>query len=111
MQYTARINWKYGVNLKTINRGMTSEEIKETLVRDVANRKYSARIQSLDPKYIRKAVGMVLRWHRGTRVRQRVVPTTNVTNRDEQVRFGKVTFNIGGCKITVPRGVNVEVEF
>jgi hypothetical protein len=26
------------------------------------------------------------------------------------VQTGKVTFNIGGCKITVPRGVSVEVE-
>jgi hypothetical protein len=113
MQYSERINWQYGVNLDGVNRGMSMDEIKQTLIKNVKNTKWSARIQSQDPKYIRKAVGLVLGWTRGNRrrnARRRVIINQNeVATPTPKMTQKRVTFRIAGCEVTVPAGVSVEV--
>jgi hypothetical protein len=113
MVYSERINWQYGVNLDGINRGMTMDEIKQVLVRNTKNSKWSARIQSLDAKYIRKAVGLVMGWTRGNRKRysrRRIIINQNQTETPVAATPRKrVTFRIGGCEVTVPVGMTVEV--
>jgi len=111
MSTTDRINWKYGVDLDGIDRSMHTDEIKRIIVSNPKNARYASQINGFDPKYVRKAVGMVFGWHRGRRTRRAVTvrrPTPTVET-PVQTKQSRVTFMIAGCQITVPMGVSVEV--
>jgi hypothetical protein len=108
MQYSERVNWKYGVNFDGIERWMNPQEIVQTLIQNPKNAKYSARIQAQVAESVRKQVGVTLGWTR----RNRNVPRRVSTPRPqvETVSRSRITYIIDGARITVPRGVSVEVE-
>ena len=108
MNNTGRINWKYGVSLDGINRGMTTDELKRTIVTNPKNARYANTINEFDPKYVRKAVGIVNGWTRKSKARRSVVVTRPTATADHP-KQSRVTFMIAGCQITVPTGVSVEV--
>ena len=109
MQYSEHVNWVHGVNYDGIERWMNPREIVQTLIQNPKNAKYSARIQAQIPESVRKQVGQTLGWKR--RNRGTVRRPQMVQPKVEKVSGNRLTFNIGGCKITVPRGVSIEVEF
>ena len=109
MQYSERVNWQNGINYDGIERWMNPQEVVQTLIRNPLNAKYSARIQAQIPESVRKSVGQVLNW---TRRNRRSVSRPHVAQpKMEKVQGGRITYIIDGARITVPRGMSVEVMF
>lgn len=113
MHYSERVNWKYGVNYDNVERWMNPHEVVTTLIRNPKNAKYSARIQAQVPESVRKSVATVLGWTRKNRnvARQHPVVSPRVETPRPTSRGNQVTYVIDGTtRITVPRGVSVEIN-
>lgn len=105
-----RINWQYGVDLSGVFRGMTADEIKHVVARNPKNAAYAHKIDVMDTKYVRKAIGKAMGWTRRGMRRVRTVKVHQPAIAQPVTPTQKrVTFRIAGCEVTVPQGVKVEV--
>lgn len=106
-----RISWKHDIDMSNVTRNMSAQEMKEALLSTPANRPYLFDLQKITPIYARKAVGLAKGWYRKPRRygRRSTPRQSSPAPRTVAQTSGKVTFTIGGCTITVPRGVAVEV--